>query len=151
MNQAGAWEWHHTGIAVSSVDAALAHYSGLLGFEVVFEAQDMSDLIQSMTGVPGLRADLVQCRAAYSKQVLEFIRFRNIPTTVDDRLPLQPGRAHAAFLVPDLDRAVWENARAGGEMLGSITEFSEGRAVYCADQSGTVVEWEEAAQGGGDG
>jgi len=36
-------------------------------------------------------------------------------------------------------------------MLGSITEFSEGRAVYCADASGTVIEWEEAAPGGSDG
>ncbi|MBT5247924.1 MAG: hypothetical protein HOL65_03945 [Microbacteriaceae bacterium] len=151
MNAAGAWAWHHTGVAVSSIEEVLARYTGLLGFEVVFEAPDMSDLIQSMTGVAGLRADLVQCRAPHSEHVWEFIHFRNIPGGVDDRLPLQPGRAHAAFLVPDIERAVWENQRAGGQMLGSITEFSEGRAVYCADASGTVIEWEEAAPGGSHG
>ena len=150
MNAAGAWAWHHTGVAVSSIEEVLAQYTGLLGFEVVFEAPDMSDLIQSMTGVAGLRADLVQCRP-YSEHVWEFIHFRNIPGGVDNRLPLQPGRAHAAFLVPDIERAIWENEQAGGEMLGSITEFSEGRAVYCADASGTVIEWEEAAPGGSDG
>jgi len=139
VNAAGAWAWHHTGVAVTSIEEVLARYTGLLGFEVVFEAPDMSDLIQSMTGVAGLRADLVQCRAPYSEHVWEFIHFRNIP------------RAHAAFLVPDIERAVWENQRAGGEMLGSITEFSEGRAVYCADSSGTVIEWEEAAPGGSHG
>lgn len=132
---------------MSSVDEAVDRYSQLADFRVVFEARDMSDLIQSMTGVPGLRADLVQCTSPMSEQVLEFIHFRKIPARVDDRLPLQPGRAHVAFLVPDLDRAVWELVQAGGEMLGAITEFAEGRAVYCADPSGTVIEWEESLAG----
>lgn len=151
MNQSGAWAWHHTGLAVSNIDEARDRYSRILGFAVVFEALDMSDLIQSMTGVPGLRADLLQCRSPYSEQVLELIQFRNIPSGVDDRLPLQPGRAHVAYLVPDLDRAVWEHRHAGGEMLGDITEFSEGRAVYCADPSGAVIEWEEATEGASHG
>ena len=132
---------------MSSVDEAVDRYSQLADFRVVFEARDMSDLIQSMTGVPGLRADLVQCSSPMSEQVLEFIHFRKIPARVDDRLPLQPGRAHVAFLVPDLDRAVWELVQTGGEMLGAITEFAEGRAVYCADPSGTVIEWEESLAG----
>ena len=147
MSRTGAWGWHHTGFAVSSVDEAVDRYSQLADFRVVFEARDMSDLIQSMTGVPGLRADLVQCTSPMSEQVLEFIHFRKIPARVDDRLPLQPGRAHVAFLVPDLDRAVWELVQTGGEMLGAITEFAEGRAVYCADPSGTVIEWEESLAG----
>ena len=147
MSSTGAWGWHHTGFAVSSVDEAVDRYSQLADFRVVFEARDMSDLIQSMTGVPGLRADLVQCSSPMSEQVLEFIHFRKIPARVDDRLPLQPGRAHVAFLVPDLDRAVWELVQTGGEMLGAITEFAEGRAVYCADPSGTVIEWEESLAG----
>lgn len=151
MSSTGAWGWHHTGFAVSSVDEAVDRYSQLADFRVVFEARDMSDLIQSMTGVPGLRADLVQCTSPMSEQVLEFIHFRKIPARVDDRLPLQPGRAHVAFLVPDLDRAVWELVQTGGEMLGAITEFAEGRAVYCADPSGTVIEWEESLAGDSNG
>ena len=147
MSSTGAWGWHHTGFAVSSVDEAVDRYSQLADFTVIFEARDMSDLIQSMTGVPGLRADLVQCTSPMSEQVLEFIHFRKIPARVDDRLPLQLGRAHVAFLVPDLDHAVWELVQAGGEMLGAITEFAEGRAVYCADPSGTVIEWEESLAG----
>ena len=148
MTSSGAWDWHHTGFAVSSVDEAVDRYSTLTDFEVIFEAREMSDLIQSMTGVPGLRADLVQCKSPISEQALEFIHFRNIPARVDDRLPLQPGRAHVAFLVPDLERAVWELVQAGGEMLGTITEFAEGRAVYCADPAGTVIEWEESVPDG---
>jgi len=140
----GAWAWHHTGIAVASVDEVIELYRDLLGFEVVFEARGMTDLIRSMTGVSTLVADLVQCRSVVSGQVLEFIHFSGFPADVDPRLPFQPGRAHTAFLVPDIERAVWECERAGGEQLGQITEFSEGRAVYCADRLGTVIEWEEA-------
>lgn len=145
MIQTNAWAWHHTGIAVASIDEALEFYAETLGFRPVFEARGMTDLISRMTGVPGLTADLVQCLSPISGQVLELIRFGNVPDDLDDRLPLRPGRAHMAYLTSDIERAVDATVRAGGMMLGEITEFSEGRAVYCADRFGTVIEWEEAS------
>lgn len=144
----GAWAWHHTGIAVAGLDSVLDYYRDTLGFEPVFEARGMTDLISQMTGIPGLRADLVQCMSPVSGQVLEFIEFHNVPDDLDDRYPLRPGRAHTAYLTPDIEAAVEATVRAGGVMLGEITEFSEGRAVYCADNNGTVIEWEEAAKEG---
>lgn len=145
MIQTGAWAWHHTGIAVANVDEVLDFYSSTLGFEPVFEARGMTDLISQMTGIPGLTADLVQCVSPMSGQVLEFIEFKNVPDDLDDRYPLRPGRAHTAYLTHDLDLAVEETVKAGGVILGEITEFAEGRAVYCADRNGTVIEWEESA------
>jgi catechol 2,3-dioxygenase-like lactoylglutathione lyase family enzyme len=145
MTHSGAWAWHHTGIAVTNIDSVLDFYADTLGFEPVFEARGMTDLISTMTGIPGLRADLVQCMSPVSGQVLEFIEFSNVPDDLDPRYPLRPGRAHTAYLVPDIEVAVEQTLRAGGVMLGQITEFSEGKAVYCADSSGTVIEWEEAA------
>lgn len=142
-----AWAWHHTGYAVTDLDDALAFYQTTLGFEVVFEARGMSDLIESVTGVRGLRADLAQCQSPMSGQVLEFIAFRHVPTDCSPLLPVWPGRAHTAYLVDDLERAVAALQAAGGVMLGHITEFSEGRAVYCADRSGAVVELEESPRG----
>jgi catechol 2,3-dioxygenase-like lactoylglutathione lyase family enzyme len=147
MTATGAWAWHHTGIAVADIDRVLDFYATTLGFQPVFEARGMTDLISQMTGIPGLRADLVQCQSPLSGQVLEFIEFFHVPDDLDDRYPLRPGRAHTADLTPDIEKAVEETLRAGGEMLGEITEFSEGRAVYCADRYGSVIEWEEAAEG----
>lgn len=148
MTPTEAWAWHHTGIAVADIDEVLDLYAATLGFQPVFEARGMTDLISRMTGIPGLTADLVQCRSPVSGQVLEFIRFGNVPDDLDDRLPLRPGRAHTAYLTDDIEAAVAATLRAGGTMLGEITEFSEGRAVYCADRNGTVIEWEEATQEG---
>ena len=141
-----AWGWHHTGLAVSDLSRALSFYSEALGFEPVFEALDMSDLIQSITGVSGLRADLVQCKSPVSDQVLELIRFRNVPSDVDPILPIQPGRAHTAFLVPDLQAAAAAMEKTGGRMLGKITQFEEGRAAYFTDGAGNALELEEAME-----
>ncbi len=144
-----AWAWHHTGISVPNLTQSLSFYSTTLGFEPVFEALDMSDLIQQLTGVPGLRADLVQCTSPLSDQVLELIQFRNIPSTVSELLPIQPGRTHNCFLVEDLDSAIVEIEKAGGQLLGSVTEFSEGKAAYLSDGAGNAFELEQAERGHG--
>lgn len=142
-----AWAWHHTGFAVTDLDHALTFYRDTLGFEVVFLARGMSEPIQSITGIAGLQADLAQCRSLMSGQLLEFIEFRNVPVNCDPMMPVWPGRAHTAYLVADLEHAVASLVSAGGVMLGQITEFAEGRAVYCADRTGAVVELEESVQG----
>lgn len=145
---AGGFRWHHTGIAVSDIDKAVEFYSTTLGFEVAFEARGMTDLIQSITGVPGLSADLIQCVSPLGDQVLEFIQFSGVPENAPDILPIRPGRVHTAYLVPDINAAVDATEQAGGYRLGRITEFAEGWAVYCADGAGNVIEWEEAKEEG---
>jgi predicted enzyme related to lactoylglutathione lyase len=49
--------------------------------------------------------------------------------------------------VDDLDIALERLEKSGGTRLGKVTEFAEGKAVYCADQFGTVVELEELKVG----
>ena len=144
-----AWQWHHTGIAVRDLDTALDYYRANLGFEVVFEARGMTDLISSITGVPGLGAHLVQTKSSISGQVLELIEFFNLPAQVDPLIPILPGRVHTAYLVPDIEKALAALVSSGGVMLGKVTEFSEGKAVYCADRFGTVIELEEASSDSG--
>lgn len=144
MIPTGAWQWHHTGIAVADIDETLSFLRKTLGAEVAFEARGMTDLISQMTGIPGLRADLVQCRVPYSAQYLEVIQFHGVPDAADPRLPIWPGRAHTAYLVPDINLAIEHTLDSGGAVLGQITEFSEGRAVYCQGPDGMVIEWEEA-------
>ncbi len=145
VGSTGAWAWHHTGIAVSSLDAALDFHAGTLGFAVVLESRGMTHLISNIVGLPGLEADLAQCLSPVSGQILEFVEFRNVPDDCPDIFPVRPGQAHNAFLVDDLDAALAALTQAGGRTLGAVTEFAEGRAVYCADGNGSVVELEEAS------
>ena len=146
INQLDSWAWHHSGFAVASLPGALKFYRYALGFEPVFEAIDMSDLIESVTGISGLRADLVQCRSPFSSEILELIEFRNVPASYSGPAPVQPGRAHSAFLVTDLQRAVETVEQLGGGLIGQITVFSEGRAAYLTDGAGNAIELEEAVR-----
>ena len=138
-----AWAWHHTGISVSDIDKALDFYTKNLGFRVVFEARNMTDLISSITGVKGLGAHLIQTKSPFSNHVLELIQFFNVPKDVDPILPIAPGRSHTAYLVDNLDFALDRLVKSGGKVLGHVTEFAEGKAIYVADQFGAVVELEE--------
>jgi catechol 2,3-dioxygenase-like lactoylglutathione lyase family enzyme len=135
-----AWRWHHTGVAVNDLPGAIDFYRTTLGFQVEFEVHDLTDLIQQLTGVPGLRVDLAQLRAPLSDHVLELLRFSDIPDTIDPVLPVRAGMAHAAYLVEDLDASVAALERAGGSPYGQITTFAEGRGVYCRTPVDTVVE-----------
>lgn len=135
-----AWRWHHTGVAVDDLDAAIGFYRTTLGFEVVFEVRDLDDLIQQLTGVDGLRVDLAQLRSPMSEHVLELLRFSDIPDDIDPVLPVRAGMAHAAYLVEDLDASIAALEEAGGSLYGQITTFAEGRGIYCRTPVDTVVE-----------
>lgn len=135
-----AWRWHHTGIAVDDLDAAIGFYRTTLGFEVAFEVRDLTDLIQQLTGVDGLRVDLAQLRSPITDHVLELLRFSDIPSTIDPVLPVRAGMAHAAYFVEDLDASVAALEDAGGRLYGQITAFAEGRGIYCRTPVDTVVE-----------
>lgn len=141
-----AWGWHHTSLAVRDLEAAMAFYGAAFGYEPLFVERDMGDQIARMAGVPGLRCDLAQLRSPISGHILELIAFH--PSAPAPAAPVDPGRAHVAFQVEDLDRALAHLRTLGAEPIGEITRFDEGRCVYCREPSGTVFELEETQRGG---
>ena len=56
---------------------------------------------------------------------------RDVPPL--DGAPLRPGAAHVAFAVEAL----------GAARVGGVTEFDEGRSIYCREPSGSFFEMEE--------
>jgi predicted enzyme related to lactoylglutathione lyase len=137
--------WHHTSLAVTDIDLAIAFHEAVFGLEVLFEERGMAGQIASITGVPGLICDLVQMRYHGADQVLEFIAFRPAGTTglEPQPLPLRPGCAHVAFYVDNLQQSLALVKAHGGVQLGEITEFSDGRSVYCRAPGGSFFEMEE--------
>ena len=151
-----AASWHHTSLAVSDLDAAIAFYRAAFGYELNFEEKGMSDQIARMAGIEGLTCDLAQLRSDLGDHVLELIAFHRSdgesPPLRD--APLRPGAAHIAFAVEDLDAALDAVETLGAVRVGDVTEFDEGRSVYCREPSGSFFEMEEfrpsATQGGGE-
>src|SRR5580765_2014095 len=74
---AGAVGITHSSLAVDDVDVSVAFYRDAFECELVFEARDMTDLIQSVAGISDLRCDLALLRPPGSSQLLELIAFRN--------------------------------------------------------------------------
>lgn len=138
-----AWAWHHSGFVVQDLDRALEFYRATLGFDLVFEDRNMTDLIERTVGIEGVRCKLAQCQSPVSGQVIELLEFSNVPVDTSPRMPVWPGIGHACYLVEDIEQSLAALEAAGGSPIGEIVTFPEGRAVYCWTQSGTVVELEE--------
>lgn len=144
-----AWMWHHSGFVVEDLDVALGFYRQTMGFEVLFEDRNMTDLIERTVGISGVRCKLAQCRSPLSGQILELLEFTGVPEGTNPRMPVWPGVGHACYLVEDIDSSLTALKDAGGSAIGEIVTFPEGRAVYCWSPSGTVVELEEQPRTGG--
>lgn len=142
--QAQVTAWDHTSLAVADLDCAIDFYRAAFGYEPVFIERGMSDQIESIVGVVGLRCDLAQLRFPASGHVLELIAFAS-PDEVEVRGPVRPGQAHVAFTIADLDGAIERIRPLGAEPVGVVTQFEEGRAVYLTEPSGTIFELSESA------
>ncbi|GLP83014.1 VOC family protein [Mycobacterium antarcticum] len=141
--------WHHTSTVVTDVDQAIAFRQSLVDSQVLFRESAMREQIQSMLGIDGISCDLVQMQIASSGHVQEFIAFHDLPTDADDRLPIRIGQGHVAYVVPSLEEAIIAITAGGGAVVGRVTDFDEGPAVYCYSPSGEVIELEERRIQGG--
>ena len=146
MSERSGASWHHTGLAVSDLDAAIRFYRDAFGFEVVFEDRDMQGLIEKVVGIPGLNCQLAQLRSPLGQQVLELIAFQAGPSGHHASAPITPGTAHVSIQVDDLDREIERLTQLGATVLGQVTAFPDGRSVYLRDPSGTFIELDEPSR-----
>jgi predicted enzyme related to lactoylglutathione lyase len=136
-------KWHHSSLAVSSIDTASYFYQEVFGFKEIFRVKDMKKEIVCITGVKNLRCDLVQLEHPQSQHVLELIAFHSNSVDITITKPIRVGTGHISFIVDNLESAITKVKQNGGELLGEITEFSEGKSVYCKEPAGSFIELEE--------
>jgi predicted enzyme related to lactoylglutathione lyase len=136
-------KWHHSSLAVSSIDTASYFYQEVFSFKEIFRVKDMKKEIASITGVKNLKCDLVQLEHPQSQHILELIAFHSESTFREILKPIQVGTGHISFIVEDLAEAIATVTQHGAELLGDITEFSEGKSVYCREPAGSFIELEE--------
>jgi predicted enzyme related to lactoylglutathione lyase len=135
--------WHHSSLAVSSIDMASHFYQQVFGFKETFRVRDMKKEIASITGVRSLKCDLVQLEHPQSQHVLELITFHSDIAWREILRPIQVGSGHISFVVDNLENAIDTVRQHGAELLGEITEFSEGKSVYCREPAGSFIELEQ--------
>ncbi|WP_158861693.1 VOC family protein [Leifsonia sp. AG29] len=142
---ARGWAWHHSGLVVADLDAAIRFYRETFAFEVDFLVRDMDEQFRRTVGLDSVVCDLAQLVSPFSGTRLELLEVRGVPAGTPSRFPVHVGVGHSAFQVRDLEASVYALIDAGGSAMGEIVQFEEGRAVYCWTPAGTVVELEEAS------
>jgi len=133
---------HHTGITVWDLDASIAFYNKIFGFEHVGGC-DLS--VEAEGEMKGVRIKIAFLRAGEdSVELLEYLQ----PKTDEDveQNPWQPGAQHVSFKVSDIWDIYERNKDEVHFMSAPIHYKSEGidtTWVYLKDPNGTLLELSE--------
>jgi lactoylglutathione lyase len=136
---------HHMGLQVRDLERSLAFYRDVLGFEVVFAWNPRAPYIGELVGYPDVDLHAAILRPPNSDVMLELLEYRNVERTPVDTSTANPGTAHIAFFVDDLDGLYAELAARGVASVSppvtpTIGPNEGGRAVYMLDPDGIRVE-----------
>jgi len=137
--------FHHVGITVVSLERSLAFYRDLLGFEEVMSWNPRAQYIDQLVGYPGVDLHAAVLKLPTSQARLELLEYRNVDGTPIDSRNGNPGTAHIAFFVEDLDSLYRQLSAAGVDSVSepitpTIGPNKGGRAVYMVDPDGIRVE-----------
>ncbi|MEA2608225.1 MAG: lactoylglutathione lyase [Chloroflexota bacterium] len=146
---------HHTGLQVRDLDRSVAFYRDLLGFEVVFAWNPKAPYIGELVGYPDVDLHAAVLRPPNSDVFLELLEYRDVDRTPVDTRTANPGTAHTAWFVDDVDALYAELVAKGVEAVSppvtpTIGPNQGGRAVYMIDPDGIRVELIQTKRSFGD-
>ena len=136
---------HHMGLQVADLERSVAFYRDVLGFSVIFAWNPQADYIRELVGYPGADIHAAVLRLPGSEVVLELLEYRNVERMPVDTRTANPGTAHIAFFVDDLDTLYADLVERGVRSVSppvtpTIGPNEGGRAVYLIDPDGIRVE-----------
>jgi lactoylglutathione lyase len=136
---------HHTGFQVADLERSVAFYRDILGFEIVFAWNPQADYIRELVGYPDADIHAAILRLPGSDVFLELLEYRNVERSPIDTRTANPGTAHIAFFVDDLDSLYADLTARGVRSVSApvtptIGPNEGGRAVYMIDPDGIRVE-----------
>jgi catechol 2,3-dioxygenase-like lactoylglutathione lyase family enzyme len=138
----------HTGITVSSLDAALLFWSGVMGFQHLYTWDfENNSFLGELVGVKAAAARIAMVSGP--GHLIELLEYRS-PA---DRQVMKPrscdvGSVHVAFQVEDLDALLARIAAAGWSALSQVLRVESGeraglRLVYVRGPDGVTLEFLE--------
>jgi catechol 2,3-dioxygenase-like lactoylglutathione lyase family enzyme len=146
------------GITVGDMDRALAFYTGVLPFEVVFALEVQGDAYEHLFGVFGMRARIVRLRLGEEQiELIDYLAPEGRPVPVDSRSN-DEWFQHIAIIVSDMDAAYAQlrrhnvrHASTGPQTLPDWNPNAGGiKAFYFKNPDGNHLEILEFPPGKGD-
>lgn len=143
-------EVFHTGLTVSDLDRSLAFYRDVLGLELVAQWDSSQPYLRTIVGFPDaeLRIALLRLPGAAtgrSGHHIELLEYRSPHGVRGDPRTFNPGNAHMAFLVEDIEAAYAELAAQGVRFTSRPVAIEHGRnrggkAAYFLDPDDITLE-----------
>lgn len=139
----------HINIVTGDMERAIAFYSGLLGLKQTFEVTLEGAWIETVTGLPNLRARCVFLSVPGQDVRLELLQYLSPQAEPLDAnsLPNLPGIRHLAFEVDDMDALCARLADSGVRFVSPpvTVPFPVGgrgtkRLCYFHDPDGVLLE-----------
>ena len=136
---------HHTGLTVESLDRSLHFYVGLLELDLVFRWNPKTEYLGKVTGYRRADFHIAVIRVPNLDYYIELLEYRNIDHSRIDSRHGNPGIAHIAFKVDDLEKW-YEHLVSKGVKSVSLPVVPEmgpnrgGKIVYMIDPDGYRVE-----------
>ena len=135
----------HVGIVVDDLDAAKTFFVEL-GLKLQGEASLEGDFVDRVTGLEGVRSEIVMLETPDGHGRLELSKFHSPSGGDGDQHPAanNPGIRHVTFEVDDIDAAVASVRARGAELVGEVENYQDiYRLCYVRGPEGIIVELAE--------
>ncbi|ATW02319.1 VOC family protein [Sphingopyxis sp. BSNA05] len=131
---------HHIAIGVPDIEAGLAFYRDVIGFELDWRSDIPSDNDKAgaAVGLPGFEARMAMLKGPnISLELWQYSR----PEPRDRRSnPADLGYPHMALAVEDIEAEHARLSEAGMTFVGPPVDFGQQKAIYGRDPFGNVIE-----------
>jgi catechol 2,3-dioxygenase-like lactoylglutathione lyase family enzyme len=135
----------HIGINVQNLEAVKTFFTDL-GFTVAGEMEMQGELVDRVTGLKGVKDDIVMLQAPDGRLNLELVKFHH-PM---DEAGVQPafsntlGLRHLCFEVEELDSIVATLKQKGIGLVGEIQTYKDSwKLCYVRGPEGIIIELAE--------
>ena len=137
---------HHFSITVADIERSIAWYTEVLGLEVLTRQRNDNAYTRTIVGMDDAVLEVAFLSLPGDSEVrLELIEYVQPRAAQPELATNQPGVAHAAFEVADIDATLERLAAAGTLPVNPPVEIDQGvnrgmRACYLRDPDGFTLE-----------
>ena len=135
----------HIGINVNNLEAAKVFFTDL-GFKIVWETTMQGELVDRVTGLKGVKDNLVMLQAPDGQLNLELVKFHHPvdEAGVQSSAANTLGLRHLCFEVEDLENIVVALQQKGHDLLGSVQTYENiWKLCYVRGPEGIIIELAE--------
>jgi len=135
----------HIGFAVADLDRSVAFYRDLLGMQVLWQRVYQEEYVRTLVGYPSATLRCAYLKIPGSAVKLELLEYQDVSREHGELRRADPGNAHLALAVPDLDK-LWRTLKTAGvkivsdPVVSTAGAFKGTKTMYVCDPDGISVQ-----------